>query len=141
MSALVIVAEIERLAARGPRPKRAIPRLLGGPPNQLIVTYAATAKATQDEARREELKSRRSLSQGQLREIFWAGVEKTDTCWVWRGELDRNGYGRVRWAGRRLAAHRVAWAISHGGRFPVGRQIRHDCGNRACVHPAHLLDP
>ena len=27
---------------------------------------------------------------------FWAKVQKTETCWLWQGTKDRNGYGQKR---------------------------------------------
>lgn len=65
---------------------------------------------------------------------FWAKVEIVGTamCWRWTGQLT-NGYGRFR--GER--AHRYAYRL-HKGPVPEGMMIRHLCGNKLCVNPAHL---
>lgn len=78
---------------------------------------------------------------------FWRSVEKTDTCWYWRGHLDRAGYGKC--SGQYLdsvsgkivktstLAHRHSYIISKG---PVtdGLSLDHLCRVRHCVNPDHL---
>ena len=73
---------------------------------------------------------------------FWARVEKTDSCWLWRGSVRKDGGGDFS-IGRRghrksYSANRISWQIAHGliddsvKIFPAG------CNNRRCVNPAHL---
>lgn len=65
---------------------------------------------------------------------FWEKVEKTpDSCWLWTGTKDRNGYGLA----MKTVAHRVAYAIEVGP-IPAGLTLDHMCRNRACVRPSHL---
>jgi hypothetical protein len=68
---------------------------------------------------------------------FWAKIEKTDTCWLWRGTLSNKGYGETRFNGRFALAHRVSFEIH---RFPVpkGLGVLHLCDTPACVNPEHL---
>jgi hypothetical protein len=70
---------------------------------------------------------------------FWAKVEKTEGCWLWRG--GNNGrYGKMARPGRRtviLLAHRVAYELAVG-EIPAGYQIDHLCRTPLCVNPAHL---
>lgn len=60
-------------------------------------------------------------------------------CWDWDGVLDADGYGRF-WDGKkRQRAHRYSLEVikNHG---PLGKLLpRHQCRNKACVNPAHLL--
>lgn len=63
-------------------------------------------------------------------------IEKTPTCWLWRGEL-RKGYGRVLFGGGRLSAHRVVYEMEVGP-IPEGLVIDHLCRNHACVNPEHM---
>jgi hypothetical protein len=90
----------------------------------------------------------RRAAEGPLVERFWAKVDRAGTipghrpdlgpCWLWTGASVK-GCGFIGGGPGRgmLKAHRVAWAI-HYGAVPVGRAVRHRCGNRGCVNPAHL---
>lgn len=73
-----------------------------------------------------------------LTERFWAKVEKTDTCWLWKGHLS-NGYGRFRIStnGIFTGPHRWSYEQTHG---PIadGLTIDHLCRVRNCVNPEHL---
>jgi hypothetical protein len=76
-------------------------------------------------------------------ERFWRYVEKGPDCWLWRGEVQVQGYGQwqvTKAGGKRIRvlAHRAAWELEHGG-IPDGKQVRHRCHVRLCVRPDHLL--
>ncbi len=64
-------------------------------------------------------------------------TEKTSQCWLWRGSLSPDGYGRIAVQGRNVGAHRVAWELVNGP-IPTGLTIDHLCRVRACVNPTHL---
>lgn len=57
-------------------------------------------------------------------------------CWVFRGSL-MNGYGQVRYRGRGMGAHRVAYILLVGPERD-GMELDHLCRNRACFNPEHL---
>lgn len=69
---------------------------------------------------------------------FWSRVTRTGYCWEWTG-AKANGYGRVAWRGRVVAAHRLAYELRVGP-IPDGLELDHLCRNRGCVRPDHL-DP
>lgn len=62
-------------------------------------------------------------------------------CWIWTGNVDTNGYGRVCANGSTALAHRVSWLVFRGeipSRTPC---VLHDCPGGdwpSCVNPAHL---
>ena len=62
-------------------------------------------------------------------------VDEIYYCWLWDGELNRDGYG-VLWNPRRLA-HRVVYEEEVG---PImnGLMLDHVCRRRNCVNPMHL---
>lgn len=73
-------------------------------------------------------------------EDFWNLVEKTPTCWLWKGRVkagNQQGYGALSLWGDEFTAHRVSYELSKGP-IPKGLHIDHLCKNRLCVNPAHL---
>ena len=84
--------------------------------------------------------------------LFWSHVNRRgpDDCWPWLGHLERGGYGRIRWCGRMLQTHRLAYQIQVGS-IPEGLTIDHlchgwdqscsggtSCEHRRCCNPSHL---
>jgi hypothetical protein len=57
-------------------------------------------------------------------------------CHIWHGAL-LNGYGALRYQGRRRQAHRLAWMLKYGP-IPAGMILCHRCNVRRCVNPDHL---
>jgi hypothetical protein len=83
----------------------------------------------------------RPKSDEPLIERFMKRVTKTDTCWLWTGSIQKNGYGslsakELTWGTR--FAHRWSY-VYHKGAIPVGKMIRHTCDVRNCVNPSHLI--
>ena len=82
-----------------------------------------------------------------MREVFrrWPQflqfVEKSAAgCWLWRGAINRAGYGSFRVGGRQgrqVGAHRVSFHFYKGPIMP-GLEVHHKCGQRRCVNPMHL---
>lgn len=61
-------------------------------------------------------------------------------CWLWKGGLDPDGYGRIsasRAAGRSRLAHRYVYE-THKEMIPEGLVIDHLCRRPSCVNPDHL---
>lgn len=70
---------------------------------------------------------------------FNSRVDKTLWgCWLWRGRLDRDGYGIFYLRGKSRKAHRVAYATAHAMYMPPDMVIDHVCRVRSCVNPAHM---
>jgi len=69
---------------------------------------------------------------------FWARIEKGNDCWPWKSRTDKDGYGKVHWAGESNRAHRVAWEITNGP-IPDGLLVCHSCDNPPCCNPSHLF--
>ena len=73
-----------------------------------------------------------------LPERFWSRVEKTDTCWLWTGRLDKDGYAQMRHGGRQPLVHRLSYENAHGVRLTPDQTVDHLCNVRNCVNPEHL---
>lgn len=71
-------------------------------------------------------------------ERFLKYAQKTDGCWLWKASIDRHGYGRALIDGKRVGAHRAAWALFKG-EIPAGMQVLHRCDVPRCVNPEHLF--
>lgn len=67
---------------------------------------------------------------------FWSKVDRTPECWNWTASI-RKGYGQFWLNGAPIAAHRVAWELTHG---PIidDMVLDHRCFNKRCVRPSHL---
>src|ERR1700693_1847371 len=76
-----------------------------------------------------------------LSERFWskaAITEDTDSCWLWKSPIARNGYARfsVR-SNLKVLVHRFAFS-KVVGEIPPELTLDHLCRNRACLNPWHL---
>jgi hypothetical protein len=74
-----------------------------------------------------------------IEDVFWAGVLKTDTCWLWQLGGHKLGYGEFRYEGIRHRTHIYSWELANGRSVPKGLVVRHTCDNPPCVRPDHLL--
>jgi len=72
-----------------------------------------------------------------LLERFSDSVQRTDSCWLWTGSCDKDGYGRFKINSRYVRAGRFAYQMAHGS-IPDGAQLDHLCRNKPCVKPDHL---
>lgn len=75
--------------------------------------------------------------------VFWSKIQKTETCWLWTGWIDDEGYGytTVRETGKKgKRSYRCHCAVyeQHVGPIPEGLVLDHKCRVRNCVNPDHL---
>ena len=57
-------------------------------------------------------------------------------CWLWQGaRIGKKAYGKIMVKGRLWLAHRLAYAVFREAAELEGRQIHHECLNKACVNP------
>lgn len=58
-------------------------------------------------------------------------------CAEWQGAISPTGYGKTKFRGVSLDAHRAMWYAANGS-IPAGLFVMHSCDNRKCVSLAHL---
>ncbi len=65
-------------------------------------------------------------------------VDPVSGCWRWNRAVNSDGYAIVKHDRRVRTAHRLIWELTNGP-VPAGRELAHQCHNRCCVRPDHLL--
>ena len=59
-------------------------------------------------------------------------------CWIWRGCLTADGYGKMKYRGTVYYVHRLSYAVFNDD-IPAGYDIHHGCFEPSCYNPAHLF--
>lgn len=81
----------------------------------------------------QQFKSNRSAE-----ERLYSQIVKTDYCWLWTGNINHNGYGRVHFKGKSEFVHRLMYELATGEDIS-DKVVRHFiCDNPPCCNPAHL---
>lgn len=67
-------------------------------------------------------------------------VEKTDSCWLWTGWRNSQGYGKISRSnkGGEISAHRLSYEM-HIGPIEGDLCVCHTCDTPPCVNPDHLF--
>lgn len=72
-----------------------------------------------------------------IEDTFWESVLIGNGCWVWQGQSERDGYGKINRGKSVILAHRFSYEM-HKGPIPKGYVVDHLCHVRRCVNPKHL---
>jgi hypothetical protein len=69
---------------------------------------------------------------------FESKIHKTETCWLWIGNLSPGGYGMFFMEGKNRIASRVSYSL-YVGPIRDSLLVLHKCDNPQCVRPDHLF--
>ncbi len=72
---------------------------------------------------------------------LWPLIDKTSSCWLFTGGLNKTGYGVFTFQGRQWIVHRLVWTLIKGP-IPDGLNVLHDCpggDNPQCCNPDHMF--
>jgi hypothetical protein len=117
-----------------------------GTPQENVIDKHKKGRAKLDEAERQRAfllwKAHQELrdEKEELISRFWLKVDKEHEsgCWIWRGNLNKQGYGRFGVNRKIILAHRYSWEITNG-EIPDGMYVCHICDVPACVNPSHMF--
>jgi hypothetical protein len=73
-----------------------------------------------------------------LRIMSQVDIDPVTGCWLWKGYLWRNGYGRMRYRSKKWAVHRLNYML-HLGEIPDGLMACHCCDVKSCCNPLHIF--
>ena len=82
---------------------------------------------------------RMMLTRAQVEEWIAGRVEPVTEsgCWLWIGNCNSKGYGRIQVNKKRIGAHRFIYELLRGP-IPSGLQCDHLCRVPCCVNPDHI---
>ncbi len=71
---------------------------------------------------------------------FWqyVDIKGQDECWNYTRCKDEWGYGEIKYFGKNIRTHRLAYQLTFGS-IPNGKLVLHRCDNPACCNPHHLF--
>jgi hypothetical protein len=67
-------------------------------------------------------------------------LRKPSECWPWKGGMNNKGYGKFKFLGKTVSAHRIAFLFEYGYLPKKPHEVCHTCDNPPCCNPTHLFE-
>ncbi len=67
-------------------------------------------------------------------------IEDENGCWVWQGHKNHHGYGTFSYKNENRLAYNISYIIFRKKPITPGKVLHHNCRNRACINPYHLVE-
>lgn len=81
------------------------------------------------------------MTKNELYDWVLQKLVKTDSgCLEWRGQHDKDGYGRIKYMKKDIRIHRFILEMKSGNLLDTNILTRHTCNNPPCCNPDHLLE-
>lgn len=64
-------------------------------------------------------------------------VNAETLCWEWQAAKNSNGYGRIKYGGKNIGAHRYSYK-HYIGEIEDNLMVLHECDNKICCSPFHI---
>lgn len=81
---------------------------------------------------------KRKVARPILERIF-EKLQKTDTCWLWKGTVTIYGYGQIAYQKKQVSVHRLMFELHNPEIDITDLDICHTCDIRNCCNPDHLF--
>lgn len=70
--------------------------------------------------------------------VALAETDAASDCLLWKGSINKFGFGRTKYKGKTINVHRAMWIAVHGD-IPEGECVLHTCHVKHCINDRHLL--
>ena len=79
------------------------------------------------------------MCEAEVKERFWARVDKTETCWNWTLGFGGGGYGYFTIDGHSRMAARICYELLTHTCLCTNVKLHRTCLSTKCINPDHMV--